>query len=198
MIVIEPWAQAEELILVDDNDLPIGTCEKYEAHKKNLRHRAFSVFIFNKQGQTLLQQRAVEKYHSPNLWTNTCCGHPRPGEDTLQAAMRRLKEETNFTVPLFKHFVTNYQIDFDNGLSENEIVHVFWGVYDTKNITPNPLEVRQTCWEDLDDLKQGIYSSSPNKPLTYWFEFYFKNHMKQLLEMRDQALSMELGNRKEA
>ncbi len=82
----------EEVILVDESDTPLGTMEKMEAHRHALLHRAFSVFIFNSKGEMLLQQRAPQKYHSPGLWTNACCSHPRPGEDTKDAAIRRLRE----------------------------------------------------------------------------------------------------------
>src|SRR5262249_22631230 len=100
--------QSEEVILVNADDIPLGTMEKMEAHRKALLHRAFSVFIFNSKGEMLLQRRANGKYHSPGLWTNACCSHPRPGEDTLAAAGRRLAEEMGFTTPLEKLFDFTY------------------------------------------------------------------------------------------
>src|SRR5258708_40060857 len=101
--------QREEVILVNENDISMGTMEKMEAHRKALLHRAFSVFIFNSKGEMLLQQRSPEKYHSAGLWTNACCSHPRPGEDTREAAMRRLTEELGFTAELKKVFDFTYR-----------------------------------------------------------------------------------------
>ena len=97
-------AIASQLILVDEHDRPVGTCEKMEAHQKGLLHRAFSIFIFNRQGQMLLQQRALGKYHSGGSWTNACCSHPFPTEENREAALRRLQEEMGFTTPLVKVF----------------------------------------------------------------------------------------------
>src|ERR1700759_5197467 len=99
----------EEVILVNEADAPVGRMEKLEAHRKALLHRAFSVFIFNSKGEMLLQRRAAGKYHSPGLWTNACCSHPRPGEDTLAAAVRRLEEELGFSTPLEKLFDFTYR-----------------------------------------------------------------------------------------
>ena len=104
--------------------------EKMEAHKKGLLHRAFSVFIFNGKGEMLLQQRALNKYHSGGLWTNACCSHPMPGEKTEDAADRRLKEELGFETPLEKIFDFVYKAEFDNGLTEYEFDHVFAGEYE--------------------------------------------------------------------
>src|ERR1700744_2758864 len=118
----------EEVILVDEADVQLGTMEKIEAHRKALLHRAFSVFIFNSKGEMLLQQRAAEKYHSPGLWTNACCSHPRPGEETQAAAMRRLMEELGFTLELEKIFDFTYRSEFENGLTEFEFDHVFVGL----------------------------------------------------------------------
>src|ERR1700754_4943674 len=100
--------QQEEVILVDKDDTPLGTMEKIEAHRQALLHRAFSVFIFNSKGEMLLQRRAPGKYHSPGLWTNACCSHPRPGEETIDAAARRLREELGFSTPLEKLFEFTY------------------------------------------------------------------------------------------
>src|SRR6188474_2806218 len=100
--------QMEEVVLVNELDESTGTMEKMEAHRKPILHRAFSVFLFNNQQKMLLQQRAHAKYHSGGLWTNACCSHPRPGEDTLAAASRRLKEEMGFEAPLRKVFDFTY------------------------------------------------------------------------------------------
>ncbi len=114
-----------EVILVNELDEAIGSMEKMEAHEKALLHRAFSVFLFNKNGEMLLQKRAATKYHSPSLWTNACCSHPMPGETTEQAALRRLKEELGFTTNVQKAFHFTYKAVFDNGLTDHEFDHVF-------------------------------------------------------------------------
>lgn len=120
----------EQVILVDEQDMELGVMEKMEVHEKALLHRAFSIFIFNSKGELLLQQRAIDKYHSGGLWTNTCCSHPRPGEDALASATRRLREEMGFETPLEKVFDFIYKATFDNGLTEYEFDYVFTGYYD--------------------------------------------------------------------
>jgi isopentenyl-diphosphate delta-isomerase len=111
---------SELLVLVDEHDTPIGEMEKLEAHQKGLLHRAISVFIFNSKGELMLQQRAAEKYHSALLWTNTCCSHQRPGEASIDAAHRRLKEEMGFDCPLEAIGAMTYRVEFQNGLTEHE------------------------------------------------------------------------------
>ena len=128
------------MILVNERDEQTGTIEKMEAHRKALLHRAFSIFIFNTKGEMLLQQRAMGKYHSPGLWTNTCCSHPRPGEDVEAAAGRRLKEEMGIDTPLHKIFDFIYRTEFDNGLTEFEFDHVYTGVYNGQ-LNPDRQEV---------------------------------------------------------
>src|SRR3954470_13284590 len=120
----------EQVILVNEKDQAIGTMEKMEAHRKGVLHRAFSVFIFDRHGKMLLQQRAFHKYHSGGLWTNACCSHPLPGEDIESAAHRRLYEEMGFQTPLKKIFDFTYKADFRNGLTEYEFDHVFTGYYE--------------------------------------------------------------------
>src|SRR5258708_5798594 len=120
--------------------------EKLEVHQKGLLHRAFSIFIFNRKGEMLLQQRALNKYHNGGLWTNACCSHPAPGEKTLTAATRRLKEEMGFTTALEKAFDFTYKVSFENGLTENEFDHVFTGRYEG-SIEPNPDEVKDYCFK---------------------------------------------------
>src|ERR1700704_1019373 len=110
----------EQVILVDEKDRSIGVAEKMEAHQKGLLHRAFSIFIFNAKGEMLLQQRALAKYHSPGLLTNTCCSHPAPGEEMMHAIQRRLQEEMGFTTPVKKIFDFIYKAELDNGLVEYE------------------------------------------------------------------------------
>lgn len=120
----------EEVVLVNEEDQAVGLMEKMEAHRQGLLHRAFSVFTFDAQGRIMLQQRALEKYHSPGLWTNTCCSHPRNGEEVLQAGLRRLQEEMGFTTPLHKAFDFIYKADVGQGLIEHEFDHVLLGKYD--------------------------------------------------------------------
>lgn len=162
--------QQEEVILVNENDIPLGTMEKMEAHRKALLHRAFSVFIFNSQGEMLLQQRAPEKYHSAGLWTNACCSHPRPGEDTGEAALRRLQEELGFATPLKKIFDFTYRSEFDNGLTEFEFDHVFTGIYD-QAIYPNRGEVSDYRFQSLDAIRTHL-ELYPDK-FTSWFHLAF-------------------------
>ena len=160
----------EHVILVDENDEQVGTMEKMEAHLKAVLHRAFSVFIFNGRGEMLLQQRALTKYHSAGLWTNACCSHPRPGEETLQAAGRRLYEELGFSAPLHKVFDFTYHAPFDNGLTEHEFDHVFAGTY-LGPVNPNPAEVLDYCFKTMDDISESLHSD-PTK-YTAWFHLAF-------------------------
>ena len=162
--------QNEEVILVDKDDRSIGTMEKMEAHRKARLHRAFSVFIFNRRGEMLLQQRAANKYHSAGLWTNACCSHPRPGEDTKEAAIRRLREELGFTTTLEKSFDFTYRSEFENGLTEFEFDHVFIGVYDA-DIHPNKEEVSDYCFQAPAEIRAGL-QSHPGK-YTSWFHLAF-------------------------
>jgi isopentenyl-diphosphate Delta-isomerase len=159
-----------KLILVDENDMPTGTAEKMEAHQKALLHRAFSVFIFNSKGEMLLQQRALKKYHSGGLWTNTCCSHPYEGEDTKEAAEKRLKEEMGFTLTLSKAFEFVYKAPFDNGLTEYEYDHAFVAIYDGP-VVPAEDEVMDFCYMDIEALKNSM-ASHPHK-YTEWFKIAF-------------------------
>ncbi len=160
----------EQLILVDENDLSIGTMEKMAVHENALLHRAFSVFVFNDAGELLMQKRALTKYHSAGLWTNTCCSHPRPGEDTDLAASRRLQEELGFITPLQKVFDFVYKASFDNGLTEHEFDHVFVGNY-TGPIKPNPDEVAEIAYISMEKI---ISLMESNKTMfTVWFHIAF-------------------------
>ena len=163
-------SRQEEVILVDENDIPLGVMEKLEAHRKALLHRAFSVFIFNGKGEMLLQQRAHQKYHSAGLWTNACCSHPRPGEDTPDAAVRRLQEELGFTTSLEKIFDFTYRSAFENGLTEFEFDHVFVGTYDDL-IFANKEEVCDYCFKSLDEISQEL-QADPHR-YTSWFHLAF-------------------------
>lgn len=156
----------EEVLLVDEQDVQIGVMEKMEAHIQGKLHRAFSIFIFNDKGEMLLQQRATEKYHSGGLWTNACCSHPRPQEDNLDAANRRLVEEMGFKTPLKKIFNFVYKASFDNGLVEHEFDHVFMGIYNGR-ITPNVNEVKDFQFLSIQKIKSGI-ALNPEK-YTAWF-----------------------------
>jgi isopentenyl-diphosphate delta-isomerase len=160
-----------QVILVDQNDNQIGLAGKLEAHEKGLLHRAFSVFVFNHEGKMLLQKRASHKYHSPNLWTNTCCSHPYPNESVTVAAERRLIEEMGFHTTLDKSFVFEYRAEFDNGLTEHEIDHVFIGQYNGE-IKINPEEVDEYKWVDLNELRYDMENNPEN--YTVWFKIAFK------------------------
>lgn len=157
----------ERVILVDEDDRPIGTEEKLAAHHKGLRHRAFSIIIVNDRGEMLLQKRADGKYHSGGLWTNTCCGHPRPGESIESAARRRLQEEMGFTCPLEERFTFAYRAELDQGLVENELDHVFVGHCDGARPQPDPHEVGDWRWVDVPTLRQDV-AAHPER-YTYWF-----------------------------
>jgi isopentenyl-diphosphate Delta-isomerase len=160
----------KEVILVDKNDVAIGSMDKMEAHEKALLHRAFSVFIFNSRGEMLLQQRADKKYHSAGLWTNACCSHPSPGEDTAEAAARRLKEELGFTTPLKKAFTFTYRTDFENGLTENEFDHVYSGIYDGQ-IVADIDEVKSYRFVPMHEIETSI-AREPAQ-FTSWFVIAF-------------------------
>ncbi len=160
----------EDIILVNERDEQVGTMEKMQAHRSAQLHRAFSVFVFNSRGEMLLQQRAFNKYHSGGLWTNACCSHPRPGEETLQAAGRRLQEEMGFDVTLQKMFDFIYKSEFDNGLTEFEFDHVYGGVYDGA-IVANKSEVYDFCFKSIDEIKESLLQS-PGK-YTVWFRIAF-------------------------
>lgn len=160
-----------KVILVDEQDNPIGIAEKMEAHHNGGQlHRAFSVFLFNSRGEMLLQQRALDKYHSGGLWTNACCSHPAPGENTPDAALRRLKEELGFTTPVQKIFDFVYRAEFENGLTEHEYDHVFVGEYEG-DFQYNPLEVMDYRYISLPALKEDM-AQEPEK-YTAWFRLAF-------------------------
>lgn len=158
------------VILVDENDNPVGEAEKMQAHLDGTLHRAFSVFIFNRKGEMLLQQRALNKYHSGGLWTNACCSHPEPGEETATAAKRRLQEEMGFTVPVEKLFDFVYKASFDNGLTEYEFDHVFAGNYDGA-VDFNKEEVMDHCYKSMEEVEASLLSH-PDK-YTAWFHIAF-------------------------
>ncbi|WP_255431174.1 isopentenyl-diphosphate Delta-isomerase [Pedobacter sp. N36a] len=170
----------EEVILVDKNDNPIGTMPKLEAHLEGELHRAFSVFIFNSAGALLLQQRALDKYHSAGKWTNTCCSHPRPGELTADAAKRRLKEEMGMECELRPIFSFSYRAEVENGLVENEYDHVYFGSSDTLPI-PNPLEVADFKYISMEALELDLQNNKGN--YTEWLKICFDQVLRQYRKM---------------
>ncbi len=160
----------EQVILVNERDEQIGTMPKMEAHEKALLHRAFSVFIFNEKHELMLQQRASHKYHSPLLWTNTCCSHQRVGESNIEAGKRRLQEEMGFSVDLKETTSFIYKAPFDNGLTEHEYDHVMVGYYDGEPKI-NPDEVEDWKWMSLDAIKVDMTLNPDN--YTAWFKIIF-------------------------
>jgi isopentenyl-diphosphate delta-isomerase len=152
--------------LVDDEDRIIGHAEKLEVHQNGWLHRAFSILVFNDKKEVLIHQRALEKYHSPGLWTNTCCGHPNEGETMEDAVHRRLQEEMGFDCELFHKFTFRYKAVFDNGLTENEIDHVYIGTFNDTFIV-NPEEVADYKWISITDIKDLILQNPAN--FTVWF-----------------------------
>lgn len=156
-----------QVILVNEYDQEIGQMEKMEAHEKGLLHRAFSVFIFNSEGEMLLQKRALHKYHSPGLWTNSCCSHPYPNENVYDAANRRLNEEMGMSTDLNFAFSFQYKAEFDNGLIEHEYDHVFIGRTDQAPKL-NPEEVAEFKYISIDELIQDIEINPDN--YTPWFK----------------------------
>lgn len=157
----------ETVILVDAFDNEIGVMEKMEAHQKGLLHRAFSVFIFNSKNELLLQRRALSKYHSAGLWTNTCCSHPRPGEETLAAAKRRLMEEMGIEASLNLKTHFTYKTIFENDLIEHEFDYVFFG-----NAESNPIinleEVDAYKWESVEKIRANMRKNP--EEFTTWFK----------------------------
>lgn len=162
--------ERQQVILVNERDEPVGVMDKMEAHKKGVLHRAFSIFIFNSRGEMLLQQRALNKYHSAGLWTNACCSHPQPGEEILSAASERLKEEMGFQTSIEKEFDFIYKASVNNDLVEYEFDHVFTGEYEGV-IFGNKQEVADYCYKDMSELKKSL-ETHPQK-YTAWFQLAF-------------------------
>ena len=160
---------SERVILIDESDREIGSAEKLDVHRKGLLHRAFSVVVWDGAGRQLLQKRAGAKYHSGGLWTNTCCGHPRPGEPVADAAARRLEEEMGFTCPLEWLGIVAYRADVGNDLIEHEIVHVFRACYDG-TVAPDPAEVEAYKWCALRSIQRDV-AAAPEQ-FTAWFRRY--------------------------
>jgi isopentenyl-diphosphate Delta-isomerase len=157
----------DKVILVDENNNPLGLMDKLEAHQKGVLHRAFSIFIFDDANKMLLQQRAFSKYHSAGLWTNACCSHQKQNQTTLQAAHIRLQEELGFDVPLQETFSFLYKASFDNNLIEHELDFVLLGNIGNQKIKPNPAEVCDTIFLSVNEIEIDI-QANPNK-YTAWF-----------------------------
>ncbi len=176
----------ELLILVDNNDQQVGKLEKLLVHQQGVLHRAFSVFIFNTKGELLLQQRADGKYHSPGLWSNTCCSHPKPGEELKDAVKRRLKEEMGLHSSTEFIFNFIYKASFENGLTEHEFDHVFFGIDDAIPV-PDTTEVKDWRYIHLKDLKEDLEKN----PLQYtvWLKICFEKVIEYLENNSDNFLS---------
>lgn len=159
------------MVLVDQNDVDLGEMEKYEAHRRGVLHRAFSVFVFNSEGKLIIQRRALSKYHSPGKWANTCCSHPRKGEAIENAGHRRLVEEMGFDTRLEKVFSFIYKADVGQGLIEHELDHVLVGTFDGEPRI-NPEEVHEYKAVDMDSLREDVRKN----PQDYaeWFKIIFE------------------------
>ena len=161
----------EHVVLVDEKDTQIGIMEKMAAHIVPRLHRAFSIFIFNSKGEMLLQQRALTKYHSPGLWTNTCCSHPRNGESLEQATARRLKEEMGLTCDMHEVFTFIYKAPVGLGLVEHEFDHVWFGTTDDTPVV-NTEEVASFKYMSLDDIASDMEAHP--ECYTEWFKISFE------------------------
>lgn len=170
--------EEEKVILVNEKDEPIGLMGKMEAHEKGLLHRAFSVFVFNDKDEVMIQQRAAHKYHSPLLWANTCCSHPREGEGVIEAGKRRLREEMGFETPLEHRTAFVYKAPFDNGLTEYEYDHILVGRYNGEPHI-NPDEVLNWRWVSLPQLQIEI-KQTPEQ-FTAWFKIIFDKYYDYIL-----------------
>ncbi len=168
--------QVEYVVLVTKDDKPLGTMEKMEAHEKGVLHRAFSIFIFNSQKQLLMQKRALDKYHSPGLWSNTVCSHPRSGEDVLVAANRRLDEEMGLKCEMTEMFSFLYKADVGDGLKEHEFDHVLTGVTDEQPV-PSLAEVAEYKYVDYGWVVKDV-EANPGE-YTEWFKIALKEFVKR-------------------
>ena len=169
---------SEELVvLVNEHDEPIGLMPKLEAHEKGVLHRAFSVFVFNGKEELMLQQRALSKYHSPGLWTNTCCSHQRDGEHSIEGGKRRLQEEMGFVCDLKESTSFIYKAPFDNGLTEHELDHILIGTFNEEP-TINPEEVASWKWMSLEAIKKEMKETP--EIYTAWFKIIFDKFYEDL------------------
>ena len=168
-----PAPRDEKLILVDERNRAIGTAGKTKVHRRALLHRAFSIFLIDAHGRLLLQQRQRTKYHSAGLWANACCGHPRPGERTVVAAHRRLREELGIGSALTFGFFARYRAALDNGMHENEFVYVYFGPL-AGTPKPNPVEVLDVALSTVEQVRRQI-ARDPTS-VTVWLRHYFAEH----------------------
>ncbi|MFA5899566.1 MAG: isopentenyl-diphosphate Delta-isomerase [Hyphomicrobium sp.] len=168
----------ESVILVDRDDHPLGTAPKLDVHRSGELHRAFSVLIHDGSGRLLLQKRHRDKYHSGGLWTNACCGHPRPGEGTAEAAHRRLYEEMGFACDLKAQRSLIYRAGVSGGLIEHELVHIFTGCW-TGSVHPDETEAEAHAWRTLADVTADA-ARHPDR-FTVWFRLYLERHATALI-----------------
>lgn len=176
----------QRVILVNEQDQETGTMEKMKAHEQGLLHRAFSVFVFNTDGELLLQKRAAGKYHSGGLWTNTCCGHPQPGETVTEAGQRRLKEEMGMALDLSPLFHFRYKAGLDKGLTEHEIDHVLFAISNKPPVL-NPDEAEGYGYHPPEDIQQAI-AAYPDH-YTAWFRICFEETVNRVFPGKLQPLS---------
>ena len=167
----------EYVVLVNENDTQIGIMEKMAAHIVPRLHRAFSIFIFNSKGELLLQQRALSKYHSPGLWTNTCCSHPHDGESLEQATSRRLMEEMGLHCEMHEVFTFIYKAPVGLGLIEHEFDHVWFGKSDDTPVI-NPDEVASYKYMNLNDIADDMKVHP--ECYTEWFKISFDEITKHV------------------
>jgi isopentenyl-diphosphate delta-isomerase len=177
-------AEEDLIVLVDENDAATGAAAKTDAHRRGLRHRAISVLVRNSAGDLLLQRRNPAKYHSGGLWANACCSHPRPGENALEAAHRRLREEMGFDCPLEPLFTTHYRARVSNDYIEDEFVHAFAGTYDGP-VAPDPAEVGEWKWAALPEVMRA-QAATPDA-YAVWFRHYLRAHTRQIEDWLDRS-----------
>jgi isopentenyl-diphosphate delta-isomerase len=184
------WPRADtsldHVVLVDAYDWTIGSMPKIDAHREGRRHRAISVIVRDPRGRLLLQRRAAGKYHSGGLWTNTCCSHPRPGEDPADAAARRLAEEMGVVAPLALLFSMHYRAPVSERLVEHEVLHVFGGAFDGSP-DPDAFEVGAWCWRFPADIARDI----DERPQAY--TIWFRTMLRQFEAEIARFVSVEPG-----
>ena len=185
----------EQLILVDEGNRAIGSAGKEAIHRAGLLHRAFSIFLVDRQGRILLQQRSPRKYHSGGLWANSCCGHPRPGEQTVTAARRRLNEELGITSDLSFGFFARYQTELDHGMYENELVYVYFGPLISQP-RPDPAEVADIAHLSCAEINRRI-KRDPDS-FTVWFKHYFREHGAEIRNQVSGISNQKSGSRSAA
>ena len=174
----------EQIILVDESNRAVGVAGKHAVHRAGLLHRAFSIFVVDEGGRILLQQRNPKKYHSGGLWANSCCGHPRPGERTVTAARRRLKEELGVDSTLSFGFFTRYRANLDRGMHENEFVYVYFGALRSQ-VRPDPSEVAEVDFLNVHDIGRRL-KQDPSS-FAVWFRHYFQNHGAEIARLAGKA-----------